>query len=182
MEAVDLAHVKKYVERGWSTPETIILPYDVGGVKSKSLFSNGPRWVGDSKTWKMRLDTRGVEPPAIPDYVLENDHFNITIGLNVDHYGIVALLIRSSVLKYQYTYGYGKRWFGFLRSKLDPLTTEELKKVNDRDLLPFIRQHASHDSPEIMDLDKPVEWKYYDHMITEWHKEWLKIIFKRATS
>lgn len=90
MGAVDLAHVKKYVDRGWSTPETIILPYDVGGRKSKSLLSTGLRYAGDSKTWRIPLDTEGVELPLIPDYVLEQGSFSIAISSNATYYHITV--------------------------------------------------------------------------------------------
>ncbi|KAF8863539.1 hypothetical protein BDZ45DRAFT_685789 [Acephala macrosclerotiorum] len=183
MEAVDLAHVKKYVDRGWSTPETIILPYDVGGGKSKSLLSTSSRYASDSKTSRIRLDTIGIEPPSVPDSVLEQSHFSISISSNATYYCIGAGITRSSVLKYEYTLGYDMRWPRFLWSRLDPLIKEELKKVDEEDIPQWIRQHGvSHDHPEVLDLNKPADWKCYDDTVPKWHEEWLEMIAKKANS
>ena len=70
----------KYNRRGWICLQ---VPRDDDGKWTKSLQTYGSRRVGDSKSWKIELDTTGVEPgpPSsmleLPFFINNKAHFDV---------------------------------------------------------------------------------------------------------
>ncbi|KZV93091.1 hypothetical protein EXIGLDRAFT_674411 [Exidia glandulosa HHB12029] len=51
----------KYAARGFRIDSTLF-----DDEAQRGLFKFGPRWVGDSHCWVVKLDTTGIDPPAFP--------------------------------------------------------------------------------------------------------------------
>jgi hypothetical protein len=181
----DTPYTRKYHTRGWPQVD----PYPKWRSKPPlSLKVKEPRYVGDSKTWTILLDTTGVEPSMVPDFVLETSCFELTYfqegprSYSSTHwyYVLNAHTCESCVLKYKYTSSWSDErdlWWNFIKNKLDDLTRDELNKLMEEEKPAFWTQPVPPDKHLYLynsKIEKPSTWTYYDDLVPEWRYEWLE--------
>ncbi|RDW59713.1 hypothetical protein BP6252_12800 [Coleophoma cylindrospora] len=192
-------YLAKLRRRGWMTLQTQWKDYE----RSTSSVSNSrrlPRRIGDAMTWKLTLDTAGVAPPQIPDYVLEQTHFSIrrredrTLpGNNGSHYEIHAKRFVSYVLRHTYIAESLKGkdfWCDFLGPRLDELTRLEFLGVEPALRPEWLRLGNGAGGAEAMTrqyryldtdgFERGDLWTYWDHMVPKWHEIWCREGEKRG--
>jgi hypothetical protein len=151
----------------------------------KSLPLKAPRCVGDSKSWKIPLDTTDVGL-GLPAAVLDYSHFKITKEIPNDplawpreredfkpHHSIFAQSYQSCVLRYKYTYARsrpGDRDFWVsIGPTLSDLTYLELIKLEE-DQRPFSTVlTGSYDNyflhADDIARNTPPGWTFFDEKI-----------------
>ena len=173
--------IKKYTNRGWEV--IVSLPQKPKFInKTKSLCTTGTRHIGDSYTWQISLDTTGIRPPPVPDFVIAHTHFRIHQYSR--YFSIHTYPFISSVLKYEYSSPRGNNTFfkGFLTPLLKEAVAIESAKVR-----PLNRpsnkllSHYFKDSSWI-NGNAPEGWKFWDDHIPAWYEEWKKSIAESKTS
>lgn len=180
----------KYLARGW-----VGCGFDWPSKHkpTSALQLTGSRRVGDSFTWKMELDVADVTPSAVPDYVLENSHFDVRRTHEYTH--IVANFARvytNDALQHEYTHAHfeGGDFWSFAKPRMQELVLVELRKqftVEELPLLsgPPVPNNTTDDvrlrglwDTELQDfMDafvKPKTWTHYDDRIPGWCGEWEK--------
>ncbi|KAF4630958.1 hypothetical protein G7Y89_g7175 [Cudoniella acicularis] len=167
--------IGKYGRRGWRTLEDV-WPEDTQ--YTKSLEPGKIRSVGDSKSWKIDLDTTDVSP-GCPSSVVNYCFFNIRkaerASIHDDlfrpHYEIDAKGWQSAVLKYKYTfpgYGYEDFW-PHISDRLQNLTKIELLKLED-DERPFPETDYPWRYAENVRRHPPAGWAFWDDHLEMWFK------------
>jgi hypothetical protein len=160
----------KYASRGWTTKD--ILSPGEGG-KNNPLKKR--RRVGDRFTWMIPFDTTNVTTPNKPTYVLENSWFELRLFQSPpeqsEHSLCRVVVIKSAVLKWEYTAGEGKDfWNSYVRRRVDKLVAKELQKdqnlVNSNGVVRYPRLGFSST------WMRGEGWPYYDDMIPLWAKKW----------
>lgn len=170
----------KYSGRGWTTLET---QWEEDKKPWHSLQPHTRR-VGDSKTWKITLDTTAIRNPQTPDSVIEYSRFGIfksrsqpgtPIFENREFYTINAAVFEACVLRYQYTYSPADDfWLFHIGSRLDSLTKIEIMKLEpEKRPAAFRPPHGDvtffqHNGS----FNKPPTWVYYDGFIPRWYRYW----------
>lgn len=168
-------HVQKYVERGWQN-------FDILTDEENEFYNSSTiqRYVGDSKTWKISLESTGLESSGPPDYVIENAHFTVNKELEWDpSYYVSAIPFQACVLKHTYTSSNTNGadfWWYYMMPTLDALTRAELEKMPVADQPDWFTRTNHPVTSHFLTYDgsfrKPDTWTYYDHLVPQWLEQW----------
>lgn len=126
--------VEKYAERGYRILTFLPLA-DLVPPRKRPTFALGPRWLGDSDTWVIPLDTQDIlpPPPANP-YSIARTNDPAALSSFVARYDLIEGLVvefsivESPVLKYSYLFG-DNDIVDYLFRILGPRTWDEQYKV-----------------------------------------------------
>ncbi|EPE34587.1 hypothetical protein GLAREA_10281 [Glarea lozoyensis ATCC 20868] len=182
--------VAKYARRGWKTLETV---WDDDQDYTKSLppseNMNAIRRIGDSKTWKIDLDTTGLTPGA-PAYSVEYSFFKTSLREKVTGtrrkitkkwYQVDASIFQSCVLKYKYLatqYQHPDCTFWWdPADRLNDLTRIECTKLKaDERPLSMSRCHIDkyYKHADAVHRNTPEGWTFWDAEIPKWEAAYEK--------
>ena len=165
---------QKYQQRGWAIEESP--PVDEKAYRCEFART---RRVGDRFSFIIPFDTIGIEPPRVPDTVLEYASFSLERDISDDYTGphrISACTRHACVLKYAYTCT--PLLSHTIGSKLDKLTLEEIQKIPESSRPQYFDRMTGGD--DVMWLyrdqlrDDGIQLRQYDDEIPGWYTEWEK--------
>ncbi|EPE34585.1 hypothetical protein GLAREA_10279 [Glarea lozoyensis ATCC 20868] len=179
--------IAKYRDRGW---ETLGVVEDEDQQFTKSLLlhddEQGFRRIGDSRTWKIDLDTAGVTPGA-PSTSVEYCLFNLrTVPVMAElnensHYKIDTSVFVSCILKYKYLRDEKVLVDGSLNfwpqhaNHFNELTRIEMNKLEPDDRpwdLDSVDPQAYFLSARVVQKNPPTGWTFYDAEIPKLFATW----------
>jgi hypothetical protein len=182
--------VAKYGRRGWKTLETV---WDDDREYTKSLppseNMHAVRRIGDSKTWKINLDTTGVTPGA-PSYTIEYSFFKTSLKerttgtrhkVTKKFYQVDARIFKSCVLQHKYLVTQSANptctfWWE-QADRLNDLTRIECTKLKGEER-PFLisRSHAKnyYKNTDRVHSNTPEGWTFWDAEIPKWEAAYEK--------
>jgi hypothetical protein len=169
-------HIDKYRRRGWRAMGAMTTTEPA----SESLRPNGTRWIGDSRSWKLRLDMDSVNPSSTPDFVIEHSYFFME-KIRTTYYKCSAAEYSNHALKYKYTRGVSSApntFWGFVGKRLWIMAVAELLKLDPQEhpgiaKLPSMDELMKIGYRAVMEkITKPESWSYIDFQIPNWSREW----------
>lgn len=178
-------HAEKYEKREYRIKENFELA--TSGAELSEI-----RRPGDHLTWKISLDTTHMNAPKTPDSVIEHSTFKLIGKPAADAaatvpYKIAADTFESCVLQYRYISPLSGDFFESIRTKLDQMTSEELKKLPEElrppnyDGMIQNPRGAYHYRAELLDGGL-CRLKCYDDQIAEWYAQWERRTPRLASS
>ena len=166
--------IEKYHHRGWSIEES---PVEDDRLLRCELARTGR--IGDRFTIVIPFDTKSMDPPRVPDTVLEHGTFHAerpTIAGVLQPHSIHARAFGACVLKHTYSCGDRSDFWSAIETKLDNLALEELQKLPESlrpaDHFRLTQNRRGFRVLHNILLRDNIELKKYDEELPRWFSEW----------